>query len=120
MLEAGSVQFLLCFSVLTNAILFPKCFPPSNCYPRRDCYEFYSMGTDELTKAVDRELEMLGFPIEPPPEISIEDIELQTEWLAELTDPPLVFTSEMVETANDLAQIGEGVATNIGNLRKML
>lgn len=56
----------------------------------------------------------------PEPELSIPEIELQTDIMSSATVPPDIYTPEMVEAANDVAMGGWDMVDSIRDMRESL
>lgn len=75
---------------------------------------------DELSTATDIELTSLGYPPEPIPGTSTEDILFSTEMMKESTIPPGTYSPAMVEASQRLADKAGSIADSIGDLRRSL
>ncbi|KAI0559352.1 classical arabinogalac6 [Gracilaria domingensis] len=86
--------------------------------------EFYDYDVDELTTATDIELTSLGYPPEPIPGTTTEDIMFSVEMMNEYTVPPETFSPAMAQAfndgASDLLETQNEMVDSIRDMRQSL
>lgn len=86
----------------------------------RDDEEFYGYDLNEISTATDIELLSLGYPPEPIPGTTTEDIMFTTEMMNESTVPIETLSPEMMESVHSMLDTQQSMVDSIRDLRTSL